>query len=281
LAELDQLTAETGRLIGVIANTIQCLNSRYWETEDETILPDIAVLTSLLGVVIDSAKRVNPVDSNTALREIRKKYLNADSKFVYPTFMKYQEKSGDATNHIYRSKEETRKMLRKSTMDYIVEVVDCTSIRPSKYGEKGKRFSEILKKNISDKGTYRKKQKESIIEKIRSTKNAVRNIYLTDSLDYIEKNQIAAEKWEECYKWINNLSITPATMLRLLYEMEDQANKDIKLSMFHALFQGNKDFFLLIKNSKEAIGLLRPCEPGEENGEDIVDLYGIKYKVKD
>ena len=272
LADLDSTTAGSQRRIGEIINVAQALNSRYWETREDKILTDLATLSVMSGLEIDSAKRENPADNKMELDRIKSKYADGggSGKFSYPNFMK---KTGKIKN--------TGRYYEKfnTTMELLDDVIKSYGNITAKNKSQQLPFHNILispeKLNESSK-QIQYNQADKIIKIVKKSRAAQKQIWNNENLD----NEIKYKKIEiyrqNCIDKIAKKRINKVTMGYLLTLIEKSEYSNIRIPLFNILFSASISFFELINENNSSIPALEICKKGDSG--DIY-LYDIAYKV--
>ena len=87
------------------------------------------------------------------------------------------------------------------------------------------------------------------------------------------KEEVAAAK-QELINFVAKYKCNPATMYVILRDLEKEENKDIRITLFDALFgTANSSFFEMIETSREPIKIATECLTGS------LTLYGYTFEA--
>ena len=289
-ADLDIKTSVNK--IGEIINCSQQLNSLLWDRvskdsdidKEKELYEDICKLSVLSGVEIDRAKKEFTINSDKELKILKNKYkITNDNKIIKPMFFKRI-----TLNNGYELSDRNGYRYFDTSMDFLQRVINKFNFRNVRKKKQDLiPFSEIIKvptsmQNITNiRQGYYYNQVKRIMNIITYTKNNISAIYRGyDNLskdDKSEVKRIANELKQECIDYINDISISEATMYLLLKNIE----KDSKISgfVFDILFgTPNQTFFKMIINSKENLNRIKESKLGNIQ---LYDFLFLKEKIID
>ena len=282
MADLDIKTSVNK--IGEIVNLSQQLNSIYWDRiaagqtfeENAELYNDICKLAVLSNIEIDRAKKEFIIDSGKEIRMLKEKYLIVkDGRQVKPMFFKMitQENGYKLTGRIYYTYFNT-------SMDYLHRILSSYKTAQGRKKSEYIPFVDIIRKPAGyvEQGYYYE-QKNRIVNIIRETRTAIKAVYADYDTKPKEEREVvrkvASDLKQECVEYINDISISEASMYLLLKDIESPAYKDISRFMFEVLFgTPNKTFFKLIIDSRETLKELIEVKRGE------VALYSYYFTKK-
>lgn len=275
--------------IGEIINLSQLLNSIFWDNinrEKQTInknldlYNDICILSVLSGIEIDKAKKEFVVNTTNEIKRIKEKYkVIENGKTVKPLFFKMI-----TTENGYEPSETISYRAFETPMDYLQKIITSYKYNSArKKSEPLLQFSSIITAPESSQnmqGRYYE-QRDRIIDIIKDTRKQVKCLYLDYNKKSKEEKEIARnnafEITQECVEYIERLTSSENTMYLLLKTLDNKKQRDIAGFTFKILFgTPNKQFFKMIKSSKEDMHELKECNNGSIK---LYDFYFDKTKV--
>lgn len=260
-------------LIGEIINLSQELNSLFWDNiakgqtfeDNKKLYYDICQLDVMSCIEIDSAKKEFDVDNKKEMQKIKDRYHVRDedtNKIIKPKFfeMLYNIKGYDKLSN--KNGYNKHYKYYNTSMDYLQRAIRSYSL-DRYYKSDTLKFSDIINKADYNKSRINKNQIDNIVGVIRDFNKYSIKLWNNEKIEnYIKFDLYNTEK-NKVIEYIGNIRTNRDTIIRLLELIDDDKYKDIARLLFNTLFAvGNKDFFEVIKLSKEYIPKLKESKCG-------------------
>lgn len=286
--DLDIKTSEN--MIGEIINLSQELNSLLWDKlnsgaafEDVSeIYYDTSMLDVMSGIEIDKAKKEFVVNNRDEYKRLKAKYERRDDKgrAIKPNFF-----GTLARRKGYYDSEKKAYLFHKTTMDYVQHTINrCRFWRGSYKADKP--FSYVIDPVMVGTAGARYELARKFIDAARDNRQRIACIFASGEgvfnigdvvepeLNFLRiKEEVAAAK-QELINFVAKYKCNPATMYVILRDLEKKENKDIRTTLFDALFgTANSSFFEMIETSREPIKIATECLTGS------LTLYGYTFEA--
>ena len=268
--------------IGEIVNFSQYLNSIMWDNinsgqsveQNSELYYDICKLAVLSGIEIDRAKKEYTLSSAKILDELKKKYrIVEDEKFVKPMFFKMiTMENGFKLNEKHSYK------YFKTPMDFLQKQISSFNFRKNRNDkEEFLPFSDMIKiPNMSLINGKKYAQRDRILSLVTDLKEQINSLFVGYNLKSKDEKKAVLQDVnhikETSVKYINDLTISEATMYLLLKSLDDPQYKNITKHIYSTLFgTPNKVFFKMITESPDSILKL------VENDYGVIDIFGFNF----
>lgn len=274
--------------IGIIVNLSQEINSIMWDRINKygdwvgalDAYNDNCLLSILSTIAIDATKREYAIDYMEELRIIRAKYdfKDKDGRAIRPYFFA----------HVSRRKgyyDPQKKNYRHSAspMDYLQEIIQSRDKRGHSRGKRGvTRYNMTIGDILSDINIEDKPRLgyiDLVLAMVRDMDLKTKQLYQVKSdvvASSTEKRKMASIYFEDCVNGVRNMNLNNATMRKLLLEMDDPKNSDIKRKLWSIIFCSLSDrMSLLLRVAKEPIYTVQECRANETGD---MQLYWLQFK---
>lgn len=268
--------------IGQIINLSQELNTLMWDVVNTTgdwytamdIYKDVAMLSVLSGVAIDSAKKEFSIDCIGEMKRVKDRYVRKaiDGRQIKPNFFAtVSRKKGyyDTSKKVYR--------FHHTTMDYIQKCLNSARLRSQPKG-KDATFESIVRRDCMT-GKVDHEMVNMVLAYVRQTNTAIKEVWATseENMTMEDKHEKVDELYQGCINFVDDIKMSQATMRCLLIELDNAKNSDIRRRLWGILFgQPNMCFYGMLKASKTPIGIVEECP---SVGADTYMLYGIPHRT--
>lgn len=306
LAETDIACSE-GK-IGECINLVQMLNSVYWDkkfhgaSEEELfeLYKDISTLNVLSCIIIDSCKKLSPVNAAKEMNKIRQKgYLGKAKKMtniikqndgtkskhqrVYYRVARNIDKAKDysirpyffknldgGVNYVFKNFE--------TGMDYLAEIMGKVERKVRDNESGGLPLNRIFVKRKC--GNADRKKIPKIIELITNMQIEIASIYKDKNIEGKNKYELTKEVREKCCEEIKDIGVTINMMYTFIKRLgESEINED----KFQEYKKVSRNLIRTLNNINNGM-LLDMLEVKRKNSETLIrdnagdiDIYGVKY----
>lgn len=291
-ARLDHITKNAK--IGEIVNLSQDLNSIMFDTYlktskiDEAIYTDIAQLSSMSGIAIDSAKKNFNCNLVSELIKIRNKYDDLKDNKSY--FFKYIDKNKSYNKKKKNSKKKDKESEDKDknkkvkhykkyncSMNYIIEEMEKVKLPNFSRKQDKLKLVEILDNDILKNNRKEYLQQDFIdifIKKINKYKSRIIAIKITEA-EPKEKYRLEKNLNKYIVDYLNKFKLNKATIIELLRVLENDDNSTIRGYMFNMLFSLDNSFINQLLNSTKSRNDIIFLQETDKVGD--IQLYNFNY----
>lgn len=250
LARVDNILQSSQLAIGTSSNVAQIYLSQYWDTKDEELLNNVAILSVLAQVAVDASKRAHLVGNGDnglveEIERIRKELpLQVKPKFwqyTSPAFekdsieRKLKQKDREAWSKLSAEKRkakikaERKKMVSELVnldcpMDWVLEEID--GIKKAKATETIDNAEFLVKEGSRE--AQNRKQAEAIAKLGEELDKEIEELSKDKTIDREGFNQAYVKAYKEYIDKISKLKIRKETMLLILNRIFNKENKNLK-----------------------------------------------------
>lgn len=280
LAKVDNGLQASQKAIGTSSNVAQLFLSQYWNLYEakisaQTMIDNVAILSVLAQVAVDSAKRayeVGDLSSNALNKEIARlrKELPSSAK---PTFWQYtssafenkeiekklKNNNKDKWNKL--TDKEKKLLVKEEKVSMIEELVDYNcpinfalkeidNINGAKRGSSLVDNINFVRMELKDKKAENRKQADKIQGLIETLEKVGSFINVNGDMEEEEADKYYNIIYNETIEEIKKLKIKQETMVLLLQRAFNTNNKNVKSNkdfvtkMLNVLYNNNRDVFI-------------------------------------
>ncbi len=283
-ARLDHITknAKIGEIVNLSQNLNSIMFNEYLATGkiNEDIYTDIAQLSSMSGIAIDSAKKNFNCNLVSELIKIRSKYDDLKDNKSY--FFKHIDKN-KSFNKIKKAEQKENEKVKdykkyNCTMNYVVdklEKVKLPNFKPIKKQDKVK-LIDILDKDVLKNYRTDYLQQEMIDEIVSAIKKYKSGIAdLKKEADAKERFKLKVKLDEYFLSLIEDKKLNKTTIIELLTILENDDNSIIRGYMFNMLFSLDNSFINQLINSTKSRKDIIFLQETDKMGN--IRLYNFRY----
>lgn len=222
------------------------------------------------------------VNNRDEYKRLKAKYERRDDKgrAIKPNFF-----GTLARRKGYYDSEKKAYLFHKTAMDYVQHTINrCRFWRGSYKADKP--FSYVIDPVMVGTAGARYELARKFIDAARDNRQRIACIFASGEgvfnigdvvepeLNFLRiKEEVAAAK-QELINFVAKYKCNPATMYVILRDLEKEENKDIRTTLFDALFgTANSSFFEMIETSREPIKIATECLTGS------LTLYGYTFEA--